>query len=44
MIEVMSNRHYRLKNYQRGRPFPHPQPSKGWNIMANIFYASAPML
>jgi len=45
MIEVMSNRHYLLKNYQRGRPFTHPQdPSKGWKIMANVFYASAPML
>jgi Protein of unknown function (DUF1329) len=44
-VQVLPNGHYLLKNYQGGTPFPNPQePYKGWKIMANVFYAYAPVL
>ena len=44
-VQVLSNGHYLLKNYQGGTPFPNPQePYKGWKVMANVFYAYAPVL
>ena len=43
-VEVLPNDHFKVNNYHGGVVFPNPsEPHKGFKILANVFFAHAPL-